>query len=307
MELTGLRISILGGDKRGIYAASELAARGADVLVYGLPLPPDAPAVKVCDDLREALHKSDALVIPLPGLDDEGRLPVLSGEAPLVSKSLLALIPSHVPVFSVFARPFLRRAAEQLSLRVIELVGIDEFAIWNSIPSAEGAIQMAMEATPITIHGSDSWVLGFGRTGTTLARMLAGIGAKVTVVARNPAVRARAEEMGYRALPFSSMRPAISDADIIFNTVPALVLDEDTLSILKPTVHICDLASAPGGTDFSAAARLGINATLAPSLPGKVAPKTAGQIMARTIARLLTDDAPGIAKRGGAQHVAEGR
>ncbi|MDI6906232.1 MAG: dipicolinate synthase subunit DpsA [Thermoanaerobacterales bacterium] len=307
MELAGLRISILGGDNRGIYAAAELAARGADVLVYGLPLPPEAPAVKPCDDLRVAFNESDALVIPLPGFDDEGRLPVLNGDAPLVSKSLLALIPSHVPVFSVFARPFLRRAAEQLNLRVIELVNLDEFAIWNSIPSAEGAIQMAMDATPITIHGSASWVLGFGRTGMTLARMLAGIGAKVTVVARNPAARARAEEMGYAACSFETMRPAISSADIIFNTVPALVLDEDTLSILKPAVHICDLASAPGGTDFGAAARLGIQATLAPSLPGKVAPKTAGQIMARIIARLLLNDAPGIAKRGGAQHVVEGR
>lgn len=307
MELTGFRISILGGDNRGIYAAAELAARGAEVRVFGLPLPPDAPAVKPCEDLRVAFNESDALVIPLPGFDDEGRLPVLSGEAPLVSKSLLALIPSHVPVFSVFARPFLRRAAEQLNLRVIELVKLDEFAIWNSIPSAEGAIQMAMEATPITIHGSASWVLGFGRTGMTLARMLAGLGAKVTVVARNPAARARAEEIGYRTSSFETMRPAIGEADIIFNTVPALVLDEPTLSILKPTVHICDLASAPGGTDFAAAARLGIQATLAPSLPGKAAPKTAGQIMARIIARLLLNDAPGIAQRGGAQHVVEGR
>lgn len=306
MDLTGLRISILGGDNRGIYAAAELGAQGAQVRVYGLPLPPGEERVEVCTDLCVALSHSDALVIPLPGFDDEGRLPVLDGEAPLVSKSLLALIPPKVPVYSVFARPFLRRAAEQLSLRLVELVKLDEFSIRNSIASAEGAIQMAMQSTLITIHGSISWVLGFGRTGMTLARKLAGLGARVTVIARSPEARARAEEMGYGSLSFQEMGQAIDGAQIIFNTVPALVLNHEILSRARSVIYICDLASAPGGTDFSAAARMGIKAELAPSLPGRVAPKTAGQIMARIIARLLLKDAPGIAKAGGAQHAVEG-
>jgi len=78
-----------------------------------------------------------------------------------------------------------------MGIQLIETANLDELAILNSIPSAEGAIQMAMDATKITIHGSASFVLGLGRFGTTLARMLHGIGAQVTGVARKPSDLAR--------------------------------------------------------------------------------------------------------------------
>lgn len=52
-------------------------------------------------------------------------------------------------------------------------------AVLNAIPTAEGAIQIAMEEMPVTIHGSKALVLGFGRVGKTLAKMLDGIGAKL--------------------------------------------------------------------------------------------------------------------------------
>jgi len=53
---------------------------------------------------------------------------------------------------------------------------------------------------------------------------------------------------------------------------------------------IIDLASKPGGTDFRYAERRGIKALLAPGLPGIVAPKTAGRIMADCLGRLLMED-----------------
>ena len=53
---------------------------------------------------------------------------------------------------------------------------------------------------------------------------------------------------------------------------------------------IIDLASKPGGTDFRYAEKRGIKALLAPGLPGIVAPKTAGQILANVLAQLLQDD-----------------
>jgi dipicolinate synthase subunit A len=50
---------------------------------------------------------------------------------------------------------------------------------------------------------------------------------------------------------------------------------------------IIDLASKPGGTDFRYAEKRGIKALLAPSLPGIVAPKTAGQILANALGLLI--------------------
>ena len=52
---------------------------------------------------------------------------------------------------------------------------------------------------------------------------------------------------------------------------------------------IVDLASKPGGTDFRYAEKRGIKALLAPGLPGIVAPKTAGQIVANVLSQLLLE------------------
>lgn len=292
--LNGMQIGILGGDARATFLALELVNNGAEVKTVAMPNPDRVPQVEVCRTLDEVCGEANALIIPLPGIDEHGRLNDAHGAAIMeLSGAILDRLGKDTPIFTVVARAYMLKMAAQLDLNLVELSSIDEFAIWNSIPSAEGAIQLAMEKLPITIHGSQSFVLGLGRTGKTLARMLAGIGAKTTVIARRPETVARAEEMGLGAAFFYDLPGIISQADIIFNTVPAMVLPEALLSLVKPEALIVDLASAPGGTDFEAAKRLGINAMLAPSLPGRVAPRTAGQIMARIIIRMLLEDASG--------------
>jgi dipicolinate synthase subunit A len=174
-----------------------------------------------------------------------------------------------------------------MGIQLVETITLNEITILNSIPSAEGAIQMAMEATTITIHGSKSFVLGLGRTGWTLARMLHGIGAQVTGVARKPSDLARAVEMGFHAVHLSDLEDEIGRAEIIFNTVPHLILDRVMLEKVARDAVIVDLASIPGGTDFEYAQLLGIKALLAPGLPGIVAPKTAGRILAQIYPQLI--------------------
>ena len=78
-------------------------------------------------------------------------------------------------------------------------------------------------------------------------------------------------------------------AALVVNTVPVRVLREAELADLKPGCLVIDLASKPGGVDFDAAARLGVKAFWALSLPGKVAPVTAGKSIKTTIYNILTE------------------
>lgn len=287
-DLTGFTLAVLGGDAREMYLATELADLGASVRVVGLPLPA-TPQVVICDDIVSAVEGTKAIVLPVPGVNEKGQIYATHGTMPLyVSEETLGRVPPGTPVFAGVARPVLRELVRRLDLVLVELMDLDHVAILNSIPTAEGAIMMAMERLPITLHGSEAFVVGFGRTGVTLGRVLHALGARTTVVARSPAQRARALEMGMRAVSFAEFPEHIHRADVIFNTVPALVLTAELLRRSRPGLLIIDLASGPGGTDFAAAERLGITALLAPGLPGKVAPKTAGRLLAVTIAEYLT-------------------
>jgi dipicolinate synthase subunit A len=120
--------------------------------------------------------------------------------------------------------------------------------------------------------------------------MLKGLGSKTYGVDRSSAKRARAKEMGIVPVDFSNFEKVISEMKFIFNTVPALVLDKEILSEVESEAVIIDLASAPGGTDFEVAGELGIKALLSLGLPGKVAPKTAGQILAKVIPELIMEE-----------------
>ena len=148
------------------------------------------------------------------------------------------------------------------------------------MPTAEGAIQLAMEELPITLHGARVLVIGYGRLGRVLADAAA---------ARRYADLAWAENCGYGVEHTGQLEGWLCGYDLVVNTVPVRVLREAELADLKPGCLVIDLASKPGGVDFDAAARLGVKAFWALSLPGKVAPVTAGKSIKTTIYNILTE------------------
>ncbi len=159
----------------------------------------------------------------------------------------------------------------------------------NAIPTAEGAIQIAMEEMPITLHNSNALVLGYGRIGKTLAKMLQGIGANVYVEARKYADVAWIRSYGYKAVSLSELTQTVKDMNVIFNTIPFVVLDNDILKMLNPECLIIDLASKPGGVDFDKAKEIGLKAIWALSLPGKVAPVTAAEFIKDTVFNIIEE------------------
>jgi dipicolinate synthase subunit A len=286
--LKGIRLAVIGGDDREIYLIPELQKQGAYIVGVGFENASPIPGMTLASSLQDAVSQVDMLLFPMFGTDDRGVVKAKYSEQPIIlNKDVLQAIPVHVPLLIGWARPALKSAAEKLGIQLVETITLNEITILNSIPSAEGAIQMAMESTTITIHGSESMVLGLGRCGWTLARMLQGIGAHVTGVARKPSDLARAVEMGFHAVHFADLEDEISRAEIIFNTVPHHILDRGMLEKVARDAVIVDLASIPGGTDFEYASMLGIKALLAPGLPGIVAPKTAGRILAQIYPQLI--------------------
>ncbi|MEE1061733.1 MAG: dipicolinate synthase subunit DpsA, partial [Ruminococcus sp.] len=68
-----------------------------------------------------------------------------------------------------------------------------------------------------------------------------------------------------------------------------IILDKKVLASANSSVLIIDLASKPGGVDFEAAKKQGIDAVRALSLPGQSAPKSAGDIIKKTVFNILKE------------------
>ncbi|MGI5920252.1 MAG: dipicolinate synthase subunit DpsA [Syntrophomonadaceae bacterium] len=286
--LSGIKIAVLGGDDREIILVSELVKMGATVVTAGIPRDRVCHGAFSVNTVEDACRGTEVVVMPLPGTNPEGLIrAVYADENLVITEEAISSLAKTALIIIGSARPFLKQWAEKYNCTLLEVVEMDELAILNSIPTAEGAIQIAMEETPITIHGSNTCIIGFGRVAITLARTLKALGAEVTVVARNEGQLARAYEMGCKRASYAQLRDIMNSCDIVYNTVPSLVLDRTVLKYANPNILIIDLATQPGGTDFEAANAFGLKAILAPGLPGKVAPVTAGKMLADVIPRLI--------------------
>lgn len=287
ITLTGKRIAVLGGDDRELVLIPQLVALGAQVKVVGFAQHQiSKPGIWV-DTPEMAVEDVDAVILPMAGTDPTGSIKATYSENKLLFDAELAKKLTGIPVFIGVAKACVQELCTEYQVPLIQIAEIDQIAILNSIPTSEGAIQVAMEETPFTIHGSHCFVLGFGRVAETLARNLKCLGAKVYGVARREADLARIYELGFEPVSFEELDGRIGCAQLIFNTVPSMVLGSERLELLNKDCVIIDLASAPGGTDFRSAEGLGLKAILALGLPGKVAPVTAGKILGEVLPGLI--------------------
>ena len=178
---------------------------------------------------------------------------------------------------------------EKSGAAVYDLCESDGFNIMNAVPTAEGAAAVAMDNMKITLAGCSAAVIGFGRVGKVLCRLLSAMGAHVTAVSRSERDLAGSEACGYTPADHSALPGIAGEQDVIFNTVPHTVVTEEVLAAMKKDAPLIDLASRPGGVDTMAASRLGIRVISALSLPGKVAPVTAGKIIAKCLDKRLRE------------------
>ncbi|RKD24282.1 dipicolinic acid synthetase subunit A [Ammoniphilus oxalaticus] len=287
---TGIQATFIGGDARQLEVIKKFIELDASVTLIGFDNLESNFTGAVKKELSlDVLRDTDTLILPIVGTDEKGNVESIfcSNSITLTADHFEAMNP-NVSIYTGIAKPFLKEQCAANQLRLTEILDRDDVAIYNSIPTVEGALMMAIQNTDITIHGSTSIVLGLGRVGMSMARALHALGARVKVGARNPKDLARIFEMGLTPFELGGLADQVVDADIVYNTIPKMMLTEQVIARMPHDTLIIDLASKPGGTDFRYAEKRGIKALLAPGLPGIVAPKTAGQIIANTLCRLVT-------------------
>ena len=276
---------VIGGDPRQAALAGLLADDGHGVHTFAL----EQGEGMACEKTLEGARLADCVILPLPAADGEGRLnaPLSAVSCPL-GEIVDALRPGQL-LCAGMVGPRLRELAEGRELVLRDYFAREELAVLNAVPTAEGAIQIAMEELPVTLHDARALVVGFGRLGRALAPRLRALGARTWVAARSYPQRAMAQGMGLEAEGLERLGEWLCSFDLVVNTVPAPVLGIEELAAMKEGALIIDLASRPGGVDMASAAALGVRVIWALSLPGKVAPVTSGRYIKETVYHIMEE------------------
>ena len=174
----------------------------------------------------------------------------------------------------------------------------EEYQIAIARLTAEGAIALLRPEPGLS--GAHILLLGYGRIARLLARELQKAGALVTAAARSGEQRAWAEAEGIEALPLDALSGALDRFDVIIGTIPAPVLTEPLLALVRKDALLLELASAPGGIDAAAAHERGLRYIRAPGLPAKYAPERAAVILRDAVYAAAAEPLPrlGLAVTG---------
>lgn len=228
------------------YAGRALSRRG----ITTAPLP--------CSD---ATH----LLLPVPSFDGGGKI---RGGGNL--KELLNRLPDGVTIIGGNLRH-----PELADCRTVDLLSDPFYVAQNAAITAHCALKYILRDLPITLAHQKILVIGWGRIGKCLARLLRGLDAQVTICSRDPNHRSIASALGY-----ATAEPGcdLSRYRVIVNTAPAAVLTESQIARCRPDCVKLDLASVEGIP--------GPSVIWARGLPGKDAPETSGNLIADSICRL---------------------
>lgn len=276
----------LGGDSRQEFAASLLNQNNIDAKSY--------IRFNLDNTIIAQIKKSDYIILPLPISKDGKNINMNSTDK---EKVCITDILEFVNTDSMFLGgkidDNIKKELAKREIRYIDYFDIEPFQINNALLSAEGAIYYAKQRISKSIYGSKVAVLGFGRIGKILSYLLHSHGALITVCARKDEDYTWSRIIGFNGVKMrktgnrNDLNLKCHEYDIIFNTIPHWIMDEEFVSNLSPQTIIIDLASYPFGIDESLVKKYKLNYYHELAIPGRYAPRSAGELVGKTILNII--------------------
>ncbi len=267
-----MKIAVIGGDERMLVAARLFRENGFRCETAALG--------SGSEEIKAALCGAAAAVLPLP-CEKGGMLNCPMSNDKINIGDIFAAGEAH----TLFIGGKLPIKSDTFA----DYAENEEFLLLNAAATAEAALMLALKESRKSLFDSQILVIGYGRIGKALVRLLNAFGADITLAARRSENRLSARLAGAKAVATSELYTAIKRADIIFNTVPETLLTEHELSNMQSEGFIIDLASGNGGCDKRFAENAGIKLIHALALPGKHFPETAGRAVYNAALSILCE------------------
>lgn len=200
----------------------------------------------------------------------------------VIEARTLENVPDHATVFCGKCLDEAHALANSRDIGIFSFLTDEKFQAVNSRLTAEGALQVILEHSVKSIADCNTLILGFGRTGAAMARILNRMDASLDIATTSslrPAHAFANKILSLRDFDFSPY-------DVVVNTVPApIVKDAETMTMRIPSVYV-DLASKPA-VNLEYARYLGVDADIYPALPAKTCPFSAAKAMADFILEVI--------------------
>lgn len=285
-----VKILFLGGDKRQLEIIKYLQNFNHEIYLLGYDNIEINKCIKVqLNDLK--LSDYEVLIFPVSGVNEDfSVISDFSNDKIVLNSKLFMDLSKNTLLITGIKTKNLNLICESANKEAIALMEYESIKEKNSIPTVEGIIADIINNTETTVNNSKIFIIGYGHVGKQLAEKLKSLGAfnTIGVLTKEEANEVIKKDM----FPIltndnKSMSIVFANSDIIINTVPSLIINKEYLNLIDADSYILDISSYPYGVDFNTAKNLNLKYKLYTGIPAKVAPKTAGDILAKEIDSIL--------------------
>lgn len=287
-----MEVLVLGGDTRYLEIIEGLCSK-YNVTLVGYKNTYINGRVKNVDIDNIDISIYDVVIFPINGVMDRNLINCRFNNNPIkLSDDFLVNSKKDVLIFSGIPTNSLNNMLEIADRDCVYMMKDQNVIKENAIPTVEGIIADIINNTEITLNDSRVLVFGYGNIGSLLTDYLRMLGANVSVAIVSDKDKRTLDKIGISNF-FSYCRndliQKINSSDIIINTVPKTVIDENLIKYINKEAYVLDIASHPYGIDQEVLAEYFIKSKLYLGIPGKVAPKTSGKILTKKIFDVMGD------------------
>ncbi|MCT4687440.1 dipicolinate synthase subunit DpsA [Vallitalea sp.] len=285
------KIAVIGGDLRQIYLAN-IFSNNNQVFIFGNEHKELFSNVKQAASIEEAVKDASFIICPIPFSKDNEHIFAANSKQKIIYKDLFNLITSEQYIFSGPYTEEVFECAKENNIHLFDIVAEDEFAILNSIPTAEGVLSMMIENVGITLANNKCLILGYGRCGMAIGDLAKKLNMDVYIASTNneELIMATINKLKTAKIQDSKLlrvdyltRDFLDDSNFIINlekfnyiinTIPVALIDINLSKKLDDYIFI-DIANV-----YEDNTNRFINAR---GIPGKYSPKTAAEIISDVI------------------------
>lgn len=250
-----MKFCFIGGDFRNIELAKMLAKDEMLVYTYGLEKgfreKDLSPKIIQCESLEQAINEAEIIITALPFSKDNKNINTPLSEKNLKIEEILNKLKGK-KVFTGNISKEIKEKFDKENIKFFDIIKDEEFAILNTVPTAEATIKIIIENTKNIIQNSSCLIMGFGRIGKILSYKIQALSLRTAVIPTNKIEEAWGKAYGYDIITFEKIKDRkeiLSEYDIIINTIPKIILKEEELRNIRNDALIIDLASKPFGID----------------------------------------------------------
>ncbi len=281
-------IVIIGSDVRQASVFSELCHKGYKCNLFGTLQAFDK------DDFFDKTENADVLILPLPSRTSDGFLNcTFNFHIKIkITEVLLHLNKKCFIIGSKFS-PDDVRLCKAKKIKFIDIYENPQFVDINTKISAEGAMYELMSVLETILSEAVVGIVGYGRLGSEMAKLLLHFGTKVCVMARREDSLNEAKAIGCDTILIEktsniyTLKIPSYPVDAFINTVEHPLFTDETQKNIKGTPIFFELASGKGGFSEEFSKNKDFKIVRPGSLPLKYAPQTAAKEYTNCIKQLI--------------------